>query len=112
MTYGGVLARAKARLDTLDWYPTPVRIDRVRIHVWPWFFHLPGMRRFFGYAALGGQIILRATPDEVGDDLVCHELCHVWQMQHHPIRMPLSYLLRGYQNNPYEIEARATANAG
>jgi hypothetical protein len=41
------------------------------------------------------------------DDLVVHELCHVWQMQHRPIAMPLSYVRRGYTNNPYEREARA-----
>jgi hypothetical protein len=29
-------------------------------------------------------------------------------MQHHPIRMPLSYL-RGYDDNPYELEARRAA---
>ena len=35
-----------------------------------------------------------------------HELCHVWQMQHHPLRMPLSYLVTGYEANPYEAQAR------
>jgi hypothetical protein len=39
------------------------------------------------------------------DDLVVHELCHVWQMQHRPIAMPLSYVRLGYENNPYEREA-------
>jgi hypothetical protein len=82
-----------------------VRIDRVRIVVWPWFFELPWFRRFSGYAA-HSLIVLRADVDEVGDDLVTHELCHVWQMQHRPVRMPLSYL-RGYSNNPHEAEARA-----
>jgi hypothetical protein len=43
--------------------------------------------------------------DDAGDDLVTHELCHVWQMQHRPIRMPLSYL-KGYDDNGYEAEAR------
>jgi hypothetical protein len=43
--------------------------------------------------------------DDAGDDLVTHELCHVWQMQHRPIRMPLSYL-KGYEDNRYEAEAR------
>jgi hypothetical protein len=43
--------------------------------------------------------------EEAGDDLLTHELCHVWQMQHHPVRMPLSYL-GGYEGNPYEAEAR------
>jgi hypothetical protein len=106
---GEFLERAKVRLDALDWYPTPVRIDGVRLHIWPWLFRLPGMTRFSGYAALGGHIILRDTPGQLGDDLICHELCHIWQMQHHPVRMPLSYLARGYVRNPYEIQARAVA---
>jgi hypothetical protein len=40
---------------------------------------------------------------------VTHELCHVWQMQHHPLAMPLSYLYRGYRDNPNEVEARLAA---
>ena len=40
------------------------------------------------------------------EDLLCHELCHVWQMQHHPVAMPLSYLRSGYAANRYEEEAR------
>jgi len=35
----------------------------------------------------------------------------VWQMQHHPLRMPLSYLLRGYADNPYETEACEASGA-
>jgi hypothetical protein len=27
-------------------------------------------------------------------------------MQHHPLAMPLSYLYRGYRDNPNEVEAR------
>jgi len=49
--------------------------------------------------------VLREPLEQAGDDLVTHELCHVWQMQHQPLRMPLSYL-RGYSNNPHELEAR------
>ena len=30
--------------------------------------------------------------DPPSDDLVTHELCHIWQLQHHPVRMPLSFL--------------------
>ena len=45
------LARAKARLDRLDYYPRPVRIDRVRVFVTPLLFRLPWFRRFDGYAA-------------------------------------------------------------
>jgi hypothetical protein len=47
----------------------------------------------------------------MGDgDLITHELCHVWQMQHHPIRMPLSYLRSGYAANRYEAEARLASS--
>ena len=100
------LAAAKARLDTLDWYPRRVRIGRVRILTVPWLFRLPYMRRFDGYATYN-LILLRRR--DASADLVTHELCHQWQMQHHPIRMPLSYL-RSYEDNRYEIEARrATA---
>jgi len=76
----------------------------VRVFVWPWLFRLPWFRRFDGYSAWG-MVILRRPVAEAGDDLLTHELCHVWQMQHHPIRMPLSYL-RGYDGNRYEVEAR------
>ena len=41
--------RAKARLDALDFYPTPVRIGRVRVLFAPWVFRLPWFRRFDGY---------------------------------------------------------------
>jgi hypothetical protein len=98
------LARAKERLDRLDLYPRPVRIDRVRLLVWPWLFRLPWFRRFDGYAAWN-TVVLRSTVVQAGDDLITHELCHVWQMQHRPLRMPLSYL-GGYTANRYEVEAR------
>lgn len=103
-----ILGRAKARLDTLSLYPRPVRIDRARIVVAPALFRLPWFRSFDGYAAWG-TIFLREAPAAKHDDLVCHELCHVWQMQHHPIAMPLSYLRTGYARNPYELEARLAA---
>ncbi len=100
-----VLERAKSRLDRLPLYARPVRIDRVRIVVSPRLFRLPWLRRFDGYAAWG-TILLRDPPSRDHDDLVCHELCHVWQMQHRPLAMPLSYLRTGYAGNPYEAEAR------
>ena len=103
------LERAKSRLDRLALYPRPVRIERVRIAVSPLLFRLPWLRRFDGYAAWG-TILLREPPAGQ-DDLVCHELCHVWQMQHHPVKMPLSYLRTGYAANPYEAEARAAVDA-
>jgi hypothetical protein len=103
------LRRAKARLDSLDLYPRRVRIGRVRVVVAPWLFRLPWFRRFDGYAT---HLVVFVRSNEPDDDLVTHELCHVWQMQHHPLRMPLSYLRYGYARNPYEAEARrATARS-
>jgi hypothetical protein len=32
-------------------------------------------------------------------------------MQHHPVRMPLSYLVTGYEENPFEREARRAARS-
>jgi hypothetical protein len=98
------LEEAKARLDPLALYPRPVRIDGVRLVAAPWLFRLPPLRRFDGYAT-HRVIFLRSRALLADDDLVAHELCHVWQMQHHPLRMPLSYL-RGYARNRYELEAR------
>ena len=104
-----VLIRAKARLDALDLYPRPVRIDRVRIVSAGWLFALPWFRRFDGYTMW--NLILLRSPGLIEDEnLVCHELCHVWQMQHHPVAMPLSYLRLGYADNPYEVEARRAAS--
>ena len=102
------LARAKARLDGLDLYSRPVSLRGVRIWVTPWLFRLPWFRRFDGYSA-HWTILLRSHELLVSDDLVTHELCHVWQMQHRPLRMPLSYVVRGYTQNPYEREARKAA---
>jgi hypothetical protein len=104
------IERARKRLDRLDLYPKPVRTERVRLHTVPWFFRLPFFKRFDGYA-LHGRILLRRPPGEASDDLITHELCHVWQLQHHPIRMPLSYLVTGYKNSPWEREAREAAAA-
>jgi hypothetical protein len=102
------LARAKARLDRLGFYPAPVRVGRVRILHTPWLFRLPWFRRFHGYT-MWPLILLKQPVSDVSDDLVVHELCHVWQMQHRPLAMPLSYLWQGYRDNPHEIEARAAA---
>jgi len=105
-----ILERAKARLDRLDVYPRPVAIGRVRVLLVPRAFALPWLRRFDGYAAWG-TILLRSPPGPGDGDLVCHELCHVWQMQHHPVAMPLSYLRNGYAHNAYECEARDAVEA-
>lgn len=102
------LLLAKSRLDRLDWWPRPVRIGRVRLLTVPWTFRLPWLKRFDGYA-LHGVILLRDR--NASADLVTHELCHVWQMQHRPLRMPLSYLRKGYAANGYERQARAAVEA-
>lgn len=78
---------------------------RVRLVIVPWLFALPWFRRFDGYT-MWNLILLRSERLLDDEDLVCHELCHVWQMQHRPLAMPLSYLYRGYAENPYEREAR------
>jgi hypothetical protein len=103
-----MLERAKRRLDRLDLYPRPVSLRHVRVLVVPWLFRLPWFRRFDGYA-VHVAVLLREPPDD--EDLLVHELCHVWQMQHHPVRMPLSYLLVGYERNPYEAQARRAVEA-
>ncbi len=99
------LERAKAHLDPQRLYPRPVSLRRVRIVSAPWLFRLPWLRRFDGYASWN-LVLLRRPLAEVSPRLIAHELCHVWQMQHHPLAMPLSYLTRGYAANPYELEAR------
>jgi hypothetical protein len=104
------LARAKVRLDRYELYPRPVSLSGVRIRVVPWLFRLPWFRRFDGYAAWW-TILLRSEELLADDALVAHELCHVWQLQHHPFRMPLSYLFQGYAGNPYEAEARDASGA-
>jgi hypothetical protein len=100
------LVRAKARLDRLDWWPRQVRIDHVRIVVAPWLFRLPPWRRYDGFAT---HLVILLRSADVSDGLITHELCHVWQMQHRPVRMPLSYLRTGYDRSPYERQARAAA---
>jgi hypothetical protein len=105
------LRRGKAQLDPQGLYERPVSLRRVRLVSAPWVFRLPWFRRFDGYT-MWDLILLRRPLAEVSQELVTHELCHVWQMQHHPVRMPLSYVLRGYDRNPYELEARRAASAG
>jgi hypothetical protein len=104
------LELAAARLRRLDWYPRAVRVRRVRIVVVPWLFRLPWFRNFDGYAT-HFVLLFRDASAATNEDLVTHELCHAWQMQHRPIRMPLSYLVRGYDNNRYELEARRAVEA-
>jgi hypothetical protein len=85
-----------------------VRIERVWLVTAPWFFRFPRVRHFDGFAT-HNVILIRS--DDVPEGLIVHELCHVWQMQHRPIRMPLSYLGTGYQANQYERQARAAVDA-
>jgi hypothetical protein len=85
-----------------------VRIDGVRILHVPWLFRLPWFRRFHGYE-MGPLILLRQPLSETAEDLVVHELCHVWQDQNARLRLWTSYLYLGYQDNPHEIEARRAA---
>ena len=105
-----VLVRAKARLDRLDLYPRLVDIDRVRVLHVPWLFRLPWFSRFDGYD-VGPLILLRRPLHETSEDLVTHELCHVWQAQHRIVRMWLSYLWQGYARNTHELEARRAVAA-
>ena len=82
------LRRAKERLDPLALYPEPVRITGVRIRSAPWLFRVPGFRRFRGYATRRNIWLKHPHLDE---RLITHELCHVWQLQHEPLRVWLSY---------------------
>jgi len=105
---GAALSRAKARLDTLDYYSEPVRVDRVRIRVAPWFFRIPGFRRYRGYAFWRTILLKGPSPS---DDLVTHELCHIWQGQHRALHMTWKQLTTRYRSNPYELEARRAVEA-
>ena len=100
---GAALSRAKARLDRLDYYSEPVRVDRVRIRVAPWFFRIPGFRRYRGYAFWRTILLKGPSPS---DDLVTHELCHIWQGQHRALHMSWKQLTTRYRSNPYELQAR------
>ena len=102
------LSRAKARLDRLDYYPAPVDVSRVRVVVAPWFFRIPGFRRYTGYAFWRTIVLKRA---DVSDDLLTHELCHVWQGQHRPWHVVYTWATSRYDHNPYELEARRAAAA-
>ncbi|MGH3105110.1 MAG: hypothetical protein ACRDN6_13535 [Gaiellaceae bacterium] len=112
------LRRAKARLDRLALYPEPVRLDRVRLVRAPLFFRLPRIRRYGGYA-LWRTILLKRAPCGsepqghpcASDDLLTHELCHIWQGQQRRWHMLLAYATTRYRDNPYEREAREAVAA-
>ena len=102
------LKRAKARLDRLSLYPEPVSLDGVRVRVAPEFFRLPGFRRHRGYA-LWRTILVREGA--ASDDLLTHELCHVWQAQQRPLAQLLAWGRYPYHENPFEREARAAVES-
>jgi hypothetical protein len=97
------LERARQRLARLDFYPRPVRTERVRIVIAPWFFGIPGLRRFDGYTLI--RTILLRSPN-ASDNLITHELTHIWQMQNRPLAVIWTWFTHRYANNPYEVEAR------
>jgi hypothetical protein len=99
------LERARERLDRLRLYPRPVRLEAVRVVTRPLFFRLPLLRRYDGYA-LWRTIILKRPLSETSDDLLTHELCHMWQIQQRPLDVFWKWLTTSYRENPYELEAR------
>lgn len=102
------------RIEPLSLYPRPIDRSRVRIVTAPWLFKLPWFRRFDGYT-IWSTILLRKPLERVDDDLITHELVHVWQGQHEWVRLWMSYVRpstfwgdrSGYWENPYEHEARS-----
>jgi hypothetical protein len=102
LTHAEALARGRARLEPLALYPRPIRPD-VRVVVFPLFFRLPKLRRYSGYALVRTILLEHA---DASDDLVTHELMHIWQFQHRPLHMLWTYVTTRYRDNPYEVEAR------
>lgn len=102
------LRRAKSRLDRLALYERPVSLCGVRVLVAPWVFALPGLRRYRGYA-LRRTILVRDA--SASDDLLTHELCHVWQAQNRPLAQLAAWARYRYRDNPFEREARAAVAA-
>jgi hypothetical protein len=110
-----LVPRARARLTRLALYPRPLHAN-TKIVVWPWFFRLPWYSRYVAYTLMR-RVILSETPDELArrngldwlENLLVHELCHVWQVQHHPLGTALAHLRYRYRENPFEIEAREAA---
>lgn len=108
------IARAWGRIQHLDLYPRPVDLSRVQILTAPWLFRLPWFRRFDAYT-IWSKILLRDPLLRADEDLLAHELVHVWQGQHEWVRLWLSYLRpstfwgsrAGYWENRYEVEARS-----
>ena len=99
------LARAARRLASIG---LQVDMRRVRIVHAPWLFRIPGFKRFKGYE-LGPLIFVKRPLDEVSNDLITHELTHVWQDQNRRLRMWLSYLWQVYRDKEHEVQAREAA---
>jgi hypothetical protein len=114
------IARAWRRIAPLALYPRPIDLTRVRIRSAPLLFRLPWFRRFDGYT-IWSTILLRERLEQVDEELIAHELVHVWQGQHEWLRLWSSYVKpstfwgdrSGYWENRYELEARsAVARTG
>jgi hypothetical protein len=108
------IERAWRRIEPLALYPRPLAVARVRILSLSWLFRVPWFRRFDGYT-IWSTILLREDLARVDDDLIAHELVHVWQGQHEWLRLWMSYVKpstfwgdhSGYWQNRYELEARS-----
>jgi predicted SprT family Zn-dependent metalloprotease len=61
------------------------------------------MRRYHGYA-LRKTILLKSA--DASEDLVTHELCHIWQSQQRFWHHVWTWATTRYEDNPYELEAR------
>jgi hypothetical protein len=101
--FGKRLEAAKRRLDRLALYPQPVRLEGVRVAVLPWLFTVPRLRSYDGYAVWQTILLRRA---DATDDLLTHELCHVWQIQQRPLPALVAWLRGAEEENPFEVEAR------
>ena len=102
--FAAALARAKTRLDTLDWYPEPgARGCASASSSHRGSSVIPGFRRYHGYAFWRTILLKHAN---LPDDLVTHELCHIWQGQHRALHMAWKHMTTRYRSNPYEIQAR------
>ena len=73
----------------------------VRRHYWSWFFHLPILCRFDGFCLTPYDIVIRPSCKN-NKTLIGHELNHVYWWRIHWFTFPLSYVLYGYKNNPFE----------
>ena len=112
------IERAWRRISPLSLYPCPLELDRVRVFTAPWLFRLPWFRRFDAYT-IWSTILFRGPLQQADDDLLTHELVHVWQGQHQWVRLWISYIRpstfwgerSGYWENRYEIEARSAVDA-